>query len=257
MRLDVFLVEKNLYKSRNKSAEAIKRGDVTVNGKTVLKPSFEVSENDGISVKETAKKYVSVGAYKLEKAFSVFPAFSVKDKTVCDIGASTGGFTEICLINRAKKVFAVDVGEALLDRKLAKDERVFSVENTNARFLNEKVLGEKVDRVVSDVSFISLTMIIPAIAEILNEEGEAVLLVKPQFECGSAALNKNGIVTDYKYRAEAVKKVIRCARENNLFAFSIDTASIIQGKNVEYLLYLTKNKDKELSELNILKKIEN
>ena len=240
MRLDIFLVNNGYFQSRTKSSEAIERGEISVNGKVVTKASFSVCGSDNVSVTENAKKYVSLGAYKLEKAFDDFPSFSVENKVVCDIGASTGGFTEVCLLHGAKKVYAVDVGENLLDSSLLAKKEVVVLDKTNARFLNKDMIGEEVDRVVSDVSFISLTLILPSVYNILNPGGEAVLLIKPQFECGKKALNKNGIVTSQKDRDDAVAMVTECAKSNALLPSGISSAPIREGKNVEYLLYLKK-----------------
>ena len=240
MRLDVYLADKGFFGSRTKSAEAVSRGEVSVNGKVVTKASFDVSDGDDVSISDSACKYVSVGAYKLEKAFKDSPSFSIKNAVVCDIGASAGGFTEVCLLHGAKKVFAVDVGENLLDESLKKRKEVVVIDKTNARFLNGETLGEKVDRVVSDVSFISLTLILPSVFSILKDGGEAVLLIKPQFECGKKALNKNGIVTEKKAREAAIETVTACARENGLIPSGITSAPEIPGKNIEYLLYLKK-----------------
>ena len=240
MRIDVYLTQTGHFESRNKAKEAVERGEVFVNGK-IVKPSYEFTEGDVVTFSE-ANQFVSNGAFKLEKAFNDFD-FDVKGKTVADIGASTGGFTQSLLIHGAAKVFAIDVGESLLHPSLKNDERVVPIENFNARFLDAETLGGQVDAVVSDVSFISLTYILGNISSVLKDEGKAVVLIKPQFECGKDFLSKNGIVTDKKARHNACIKVIDCAREFGLFAEGFSHAPIKEGKNIEYLLYLSKKCD--------------
>lgn len=239
MRLDRYLCESGHFSSRTKAAEAIKRGEVFVNGK-VPKPSYEVDGSENFTFSDGAAKYVSLGAYKLEKAFSDFK-LDVKGKVALDIGASTGGFTQVLLLNGVKKVYALDVGEGLLHPSVASDERVVPVENTNARYINSSFFGEKIDIIVSDVSFISLTCILPSVTDVLKEDGEAVLLIKPQFECGREALNKNGIVTSPHARYEACIKIIDAAANLSLGARAFSSVKETEGKNREYLVYLCKN----------------
>jgi len=239
MRLDNYLFENKKFASRTKAKEAIERGEVLVNGK-IVKPSHDVSEKDVIALSGSAGEYVSNGAFKLLRAFEVFN-FYVDGLTVADIGASTGGFTQVALKMGAKKVFALDVGESLLDDKLALNERVVSIENTNARFMDKNTFGGEVDVVVTDVSFISLTYILQAIYGILKDGGEAVVLVKPQFECGPKFLSKNGIVTDKKVRRNVCEKIIEFAQSVGFGALGLDYAPIREGKNVEFLLHLKKN----------------
>lgn len=239
MRLDNYLANENKYSSRTKAKEAVERGEVLVNGK-IVKPSYDVLPTDEITITDLARGFVSNGAFKLERAFEVFD-FCVKGKITADIGASTGGFTQCLLNNGANKVYAVDVGESLLHPSLLSDDRVVVYENTNARFLDENSFPTLVDVVVSDVSFISLTYILPAISKILCDTGEAVVLIKPQFECGAKALSKNGIVTDKRDRYLACKKIITFATDLGFGSVGFTNAPIKQGKNVEFLLYLRKN----------------
>ncbi|MBP5308897.1 MAG: TlyA family RNA methyltransferase [Clostridia bacterium] len=246
MRIDSYLVEIKRFESRNKAREAVERGEVFVNGKNV-KPSFDVSARDEITYAENAGRYVSVGAYKLERAFEVFN-FSVKGKVVADVGASTGGFTQCLLFHGAEKVFAVDVGESLLHPSLKCDSRVVPIENFNARYLSPSVFGGAVDAVVSDVSFISLTYILGGISACLKEGGEAVVLIKPQFECGKRFLSKNGIVTDANARYTACSNVFNYAKSLGLSACGFDVAPEIIGKNKEFLLYLNKGAQEIVNE---------
>ena len=239
MRADKFFATR--YGSRTKSAEAIERGWVLVNGKTI-RPKDEVSETDIITFAETGDKFVSMGGYKLARALSEFHV-DVSDKIWVDLGASTGGFTDCLLQNGAKRVYAVDVGESLLDERLQGDNRVIVMDNTNARYLTRQAFDEPIDGVVADVSFISLRLIFPVIAEILDENGYAVTLIKPQFECDGKTMGKSGIVRPSLHR-EIVKKVLDYAEMAGLFPVDIVNAPVRKGKNVEYVVYLSKRKEK-------------
>lgn len=242
MRLDVLLFEKGLFKSRNKAGEAIRRGDVTVSGKLILKPSFGVTGEEEVSISDGADFFVSNGGYKLQKAVDDF-SLNFNDAVCLDVGASTGGFTDCLLRHGAKRVFALDVGESLLDDDLKRDERVKVIDNFNARNLTSDVLGELVDAVVCDVSFISLTYILKPIYEVLKSGGFAVALIKPQFECGAKQLNKNGIVTDKKVRISAIEKVDAFARAIGFSPTAVTHAPVKDDKNVEYLIKLNKGGD--------------
>ncbi len=240
MRIDTYLYQNNKYSSRTKASEAITRGEVFVNGKPVKKASLEVEETDKIEIIITAQTFVSNGGYKLEKAFEDFK-FSANGLTFADVGASTGGFTDCLLKHGAKKVFAIDVGESLLSCELKNDDRVVVIDNFNARNLNEQTLGELVDGVVCDVSFISLTYVLTQIHSVLKENGFAIVLIKPQFECGKKELNKNGIVTDKKARTNCVKKILDFATTIGFSPINFTNAPIKQDKNREYLLFLSKS----------------
>ena len=247
MRLDAYLTEiMKKYESRTKAKEAVERGEVKVNGR-IAKPSLDVSEKDVIVFSEGSGAFVSNGAFKLLKAFESF-GLDVNGKTVADVGASTGGFTQCALMHGAKKVYAIDVGENLLHPSVREDKRVVPIENFNARFLTAETLGETVDVVVSDVSFISLTYLLNGISLILKDGGEAVVLVKPQFECGKKYLSKNGVVTDKKARAAACVTVMECAGANGLGALNFTFAPIREGKNVEFLLHLKKGEEGKITE---------
>ena len=241
MRIDTYLFQNNKYLSRTKASEAISRGEIFVNGKAVKKPSLEVSDSDIIEIIQTKQTFVSNGGYKLEKAFEDFN-FSAKGLTFADVGASTGGFTDCLLKHDAKKVYAIDVGESLLSIELKQNEKVIVIDNFNARNLCYESLGEKVDGVVCDVSFISLTYVLAQIYSVLNDNGFAIVLIKPQFECGKKELNKNGIVTDKKVRVECVKKILDFAVTIGFTPSNFTNAPIKQDKNREYLLKLDKFK---------------
>lgn len=233
MRADKYFADK--FGSRTKAAENIEKGLVLVNGKRI-KPKDEIQDTDKISFIESVQTYVSNGGYKLEKALQTFP-FSCQDKVFADIGASTGGFTHCLLINGAKTVYAIDVGESLLHESLKNDNRIVKMENTNARYLKKEDFPTQIDAVVTDVSFISLRLIFPPIAEILPLNGDALVLVKPQFECENKNIGKSGIV-HLSAHSKIIEKVLSYAKDSALYPFGITIAPIRKGKNVEYVLWL-------------------
>ncbi len=195
MRIDVYLTEKGYCKSRSKASQAIAQGRVLLNGVPVQKASLPVLENDEVFVLQPKTEYVSRAGYKLEAALKAFDV-SVQGKTVLDIGASTGGFTDCVLQNGAAFVYAVDVGSGQLDERLLADERVCSRENTNARYLQKSDFDRPIDLIVLDVSFISQKLLYPSIADILPSGACLISLIKPQFELGKANIGKGGLVRD-------------------------------------------------------------
>ena len=233
MRADKFLAER--YGSRTKAAEAIEKGLVLVNGKSV-RTKDEIKETDELTFLKAEEFFVSNGGYKLSRGLSKF-SYCCRDKIFVDIGASTGGFTDCLLQNGAKKVYAVDVGESLLHSSLILDNRIVKLENTNARYLTREQFDDVIDGVVTDVSFISLNLIFPAIKSILKPEGDAFVLVKPQFECENKNISKNGIVR-LSAHPSIVEKVLDGAQSSGLYPFGITPAPIKKGKNVEYVLHL-------------------
>ena len=236
MRLDVFLAEQGLARSRTHAASLIADGRVTVNGLASLKPSVNVTENDTVSVREDRDGYVSRGGLKLEAALETF-GISPEGLVCADIGASTGGFTDCLLRHGAAKVYAVDSGHGQLDPKIAADGRVVSLEGVNARYMTCETLGERCSLVTCDVSFISQTLIIPKIAEILETGGTYVGLVKPQFEAGREALGKNGVVRDPRHHVAALEKVAGCLAENGMEITGIVRSPIKGGEgNTEFLV---------------------
>ncbi|MBQ8164214.1 MAG: TlyA family RNA methyltransferase [Clostridia bacterium] len=237
MRLDAAIVEKNFFKSRTRAQRAIEEGCVTVNGRVVTKPSFSVSEDDEIISSGDPLAYVSRGGLKLQGAFDSFN-ISVKDFCCVDIGASTGGFTEVLLNNGADHVYAVDVGHSQLDEVLAANPKVTNMEKTDFRAVPESFNGF-FDFACSDVSFISVTLLLPRIHEVLKPGGSAVVLIKPQFESDKKKVGKNGIVRDVNARKKAVAKVTTCAEVCG-FTVKGTVESPVKGGdgNVEYLLYL-------------------
>lgn len=237
MRLDNYLVSELGVETRSKALNLIKMGRVKVNGLIADKAGLEVG-NKSVELLQKME-YPSMGAYKLIKALDEFNV-SVKGVVACDIGASNGGFSAVLLERGAEKVYAVDVGECAMPQELVDDSRVVIKDRTNARSLTAETLGEVVDFVTTDVSFISLTSILQNISSILKVGGQAIILVKPQFEVGAKHLNKKGIVKDNKARENALKVVIESAKSNGLTTLSYTTAPIYENKNIEYLLNLTK-----------------
>ena len=255
MRIDLFLVDKDLVDSRQKAQRLIKNGCVSVDGKILTKPSEDIdtATEHLIDITETDnERYVSRGGLKLEGALSAF-GISPKGMICADIGASTGGFTDCLLQNGAERVYAFDSGSGQLHSKLKNDKRVISKEGFNARYITLSDVGEKVDMVVMDVSFISQTIIIPAIVKLLCENGIFVTLIKPQFEAGRSALGKNGIVKHKEDRLAAVKKVLDCARENGLSLCGLIRSPIKGGDgNEEFLAsFKLSSGDEPLSGLDI------
>ena len=209
MRLDIFLKERNYFESRKKAQDAIKDGLVKVNNKVAKKTSVNVDEDSLIEIdNEKVLNYVSRAALKLLAGKREFKV-DFQNKIVLDLGASTGGFTEVALEAGAKKVYAVDVGTAQLHSKIKNDKRVVNLEKTDARHLTIQEIPEKIDIVVADLSFISIFKVLPEILEFTKPETEFLILFKPQFEVGRKHIGKNGIVTD----AKAIKKSLTQAKK--------------------------------------------
>jgi len=251
-RLDKILVSKGLVKSREMARALIIEGKVLVDGKKVMKAGVTVNKTSEISLKEGEIPYVSRGGLKLEAAINFF-AIDVKDKIIIDTGSSTGGFTDCLLKKGAKKVYCIDVGYGQLAWSLRKDPRVIVMERTNVRYLDKILGGEKrfrgsefedlvkgnIDMATVDVSFISLTKVVPAILGFLRDEGEVLALVKPQFEVGKGEVGRGGIVREEEKRLRAVERVQKELEELGLRIIGI-FPSPIPGRdgNVEYFLYM-------------------
>lgn len=240
-RLDIYIAENNLANSREKAKKLIKSGNVYVNGKEVKKSSYIIKQDDEISC-NVIDDFVGVGAKKLEKALEIFQVDL--DKHICaDIGASTGGFTDIMLRSGASKVYSIDVGHDQLDEKLKNNHKVINMEGLNFRNYDVNEITDKVDFISVDVSFISLKYILPNVSKLLSNEGSCVVLVKPQFEAGKEAAKKGkGIIKSKKVHKNVLRNVISYGQSNNLCVIS-GTSSPIKGKdgNIEYLLYFKKN----------------
>ncbi len=205
-RLDMALVARGLLPTRARARDAILRGHVTVNGESALKPSQNVALDADFAIDDPAAGYVSRAAVKLIAALDRF-GYAVDGITALDLGASTGGFTQVLLERGARKVFAVDVGHGQLDQRLAADPRVINREGVNARDLVAADIGEPVHAIVADVSFISLKLALPPALNLASGDAWGVFLVKPQFEVGRAALGKGGIVRDPAAAERAVADI--------------------------------------------------
>lgn len=240
MRADLYLVENGYVKSRTSAAKFIENGHVLIDGKPVKKASQDISDGEHTVTLLESEKYVSRGGLKLEGALNAF-SIDVSGKRAADIGASTGGFTDCLLQAGAAHVYAIDSGRDQLDPDLMLDERVCCMEGVNARYLTPDDLGGAVNLVVMDVSFISQTLILPAVASILCDGGIYIGLIKPQFEAGRGAVGKGGIVKNLKDRRAAVERVLQSARELGLCLHGLVTSPIQGGDgNVEYLAYFIK-----------------
>ncbi|MBQ5842095.1 MAG: TlyA family RNA methyltransferase [Clostridia bacterium] len=235
MRIDVFLAEKGLAPSRSKAKEYIDSGKVFVNGAPVKKAGLEVTGTEDIRVMD-ADKFVSRAGRKLEAALEIF-GIDVTDLSALDLGASTGGFTDCLLQRGVKRVIALDVGRDQLDTRLREDERVFVMENTNARDIFPEDLPFLPDIITTDLSFISQTLVYPAVARVL-EKGYFISLVKPQFEAGRENIGKGGIVKDKdgKIKKAVLEKIEKAASENGLLLLKTAPSPIAGGDgNTEYL----------------------
>ena len=244
-RLDILLVEKGICESREKAKTNIMAGLIFVDGQRIDKAGEKVKVDSEIIFKGEKLKYVSRGGLKLEKAMNTF-GIDLTNKVCMDIGASTGGFTDCMLQNNASKVFAVDVGYGQFAWKLRTDERVVCMEKTNIRYVTPEDIGVALDFASIDVSFISLRTIMPAVKALLGEKGEVVALIKPQFEAGRDKVGKKGVVRDKGVHLEVINTIINFLMENELNVLGL-SYSPIKGPegNREYLVYFTKDKEKE------------
>jgi 23S rRNA (cytidine1920-2'-O)/16S rRNA (cytidine1409-2'-O)-methyltransferase len=242
-RLDVRMVELGLAESRQKAQAIIMSGLVFVDDKRLDKSGAAVAEEARIEVRGKTLPYVSRGGLKLEKAMQLWP-IRLEGVTAMDCGASTGGFTDCMLQNGARKVYAVDVGYGQLAWKLRSDERVVCMERTNARYLTAEQIPEPLDFVSIDVSFISLSLILPALRPLMAEEGQLVCLIKPQFEAGKGKVGKNGVVRDPAVHLEVLEHFLEHAAQSDFTVRDI-TFSPIRGPegNIEYLGWLGVRKE--------------
>lgn len=242
-RLDVLMVERGLAPSREKAKALIMSGIVYVDGNKEDKAgtSFDPDESK-IEVRGNTLRYVSRGGLKLEKALQVFP-IGLAGKVCMDIGASTGGFTDCMLQNGAALVYSIDVGYGQLDWKLRNDARVICMEKTNFRYLRPEDIEGPVPQFASvDVSFISLSKILPAARDILSEDGQMVCLIKPQFEAGREKVGKKGVVRDPKVHEEVIRAAVQTAQEDGFELLGLDFSPIRGPEgNIEYLMYIQKS----------------
>lgn len=240
-RLDILVTERGLAESREKAKTLIMAGQVYVDGQKADKPGDTFSEDAAVEVRGKGLPYVSRGGLKLEKAMREF-GLQLQGCTCMDIGASTGGFTDCMLQNGAQRVYSVDVGYGQLAWSLRTDPRVVNLERTNARYLTREQVPEEICFFSVDVSFISLTLILPAVRPLLAEHGQAVCLIKPQFEAGREKVGKKGVVRDKAVHEEVIEKIRSFALENGFSVLGL-TFSPVKGPegNIEYLIYLERS----------------
>ena len=242
-RLDLILVEREFFETREKAKREIMAGNVIVNEQVVIKAGTMFKDNDELNIRVKDKlKYVSRGGLKLEKAIKAWD-LDFSDKLVLDIGASTGGFTDCALQNGARRVYSVDVGKNQLDWKLRNDEKVVSLEEMHIKDLKEEdIENKKVDFIVIDVSFISLTKVIPYFKKFFVQSGKIVMLVKPQFEVGREKIGRNGVVENEEYHNEAIKKIISFSKDEGYELIGVEDSPIKGAKgNKEFLMLIKSN----------------
>ncbi len=240
LRLDVALTERGFAESREKAKALIMAGIVYVNNQKSDKAGNTIKPDDIIEVRGETLKYVSRGGLKLEKAVSSFN-LDLSDYICADIGASTGGFTDCMLQNGAKKVYAIDVGYGQLAWKLRTDERVINLERTNFRYVTSEQIPDLLDFASVDVSFISLSLILPVMRTLLKDGGTAVCLIKPQFEAGKENVGKKGVVRDKAVHIAVIEKIVGLIKENNFSLLGLDFSPVKGPEgNIEYLCYIKK-----------------
>ena len=241
-RLDILLVNRGLFESREKAKAAIMAGQIFMDTTRIDKAGTKVPVDANLTVKGNTLPYVSRGGLKLEKAIQIYP-IDLTDAVMVDIGASTGGFTDC-----ASKVFAIDVGYNQLAWKLRQDERVINMEKQNIRTVTPEQLGELVDFISIDVAFISLDKVLPVATTLLKDTGSLVALIKPQFEAGKEKVGKGGIVRDRLVHEEVLQRILQVAYDCRLYLHGL-TFSPIKGTegNIEFLGYFTKSEDDALS----------
>lgn len=245
IRLDVALVERGFAESREKAKALIMAGIVYVNNQKSDKPGNNVKQEDNIEVRGETLKYVSRGGLKLEKAVNSF-GFSLSNAICADIGASTGGFTDCMLQNGAKKVYSIDVGYGQLAWKLRTDNRVVNLERTNFRYVTKEQVPDELDFASVDVSFISLALIFPVMRTLLKDNGQAVCLIKPQFEAGRENVGKKGVVREKSVHIAVIEKIISLIIENKFTLLGLDFSPIKGPEgNIEYLCYIKKTENGE------------
>lgn len=250
-RIDILLVEKGFFNSREKAKRAIMAGIVFIDQEKIDKPGTKVDKAGDILVKGNPIPYVSRGGLKLEKSIKSFN-INLNNKICLDIGASTGGFTDCMLQNGASKVYSIDVGYGQLAWKLRKDPRVTSMERTNVRYVTRKDINTLADFASIDVSFISLKLVLPVVKQLLKENGEIIALIKPQFEAGRESVGKKGVVRDISVHKKVARDIVSFVSSIEIKVLDF-TYSPVKGPegNIEYLLYM-----KNTNSFNIFKDID-
>ncbi len=241
LRLDTAVFEAGYAESREKAKTLIMAGIVYVNNQKADKAGMTIKSTDVLEVRGATLKFVSRGGLKLDKAVNVF-GIDLKDMVCADIGASTGGFTDCMLQNGAKKVYSIDVGYGQLAWKLRQDERVVNLERTNFRYVTVEQIPDPLDFASIDVSFISLSLILPALNPLLKDGGKTVCLIKPQFEAGKENVGKKGVVRDPAVHIAVIEKIKGVILENGFSILGIDFSPIRGPEgNIEYLAYIEKS----------------
>lgn len=255
-RLDQELVRRHLVRSREEAKSLIESGNVLVNGISVLKPASRVDEQDSLVIDQGAKRYASRGALKLGGALEDFSGIDLRGKRVLDAGASTGGFTDVLLRRGAKCVYAVDVGYGQMDWGLRNNPQVKILDRTNVKELKPESIEGKVDLLVADLSFISLKSVLPTFNDLVEDVGEMLLMVKPQFEVGKDLLPRGGVLRDSALRADTLREVAKSAWNLGWGVQGV-VASRHPGSsgNVEYFLWLRRDAE-ELRESDLAEAIE-
>ncbi|SNU07171.1 23S rRNA (cytidine1920-2'-O)/16S rRNA (cytidine1409-2'-O)-methyltransferase [Lachnospiraceae bacterium] len=239
-RLDILLVEKGLAESREKAKTIIMSGIVYVDGEKEDKAGSTFPEEADIEVRGKTLRYVSRGGLKLEKAMTSFP-IELNGKVCMDVGASTGGFTDCMLQNGAVKVYSVDVGHGQLAWSLRNDPRVVCMEKTNIRYVKPEDIEEPVSFASVDVSFISLSKVLPPLRELMTEDAECVCLIKPQFEAGREKVGKKGVVREKSTHIEVIENVLEFTKNSGFEVLGLDYSPIKGPEgNIEYLMYIRK-----------------
>ncbi|MDR1734288.1 MAG: TlyA family RNA methyltransferase [Oscillospiraceae bacterium] len=241
VRLDAYLISEGFTTGRDKAKALIMTGDVYVNNQRELKAGRVIKTGDTVEVRRNnILPFVSRGGNKLSKAIEVF-GIGILGKVCMDVGSSTGGFTDCMLQNGAEKVYAVDVGYGQLAYKLRIDSRVTVLERTNFRYVTQKEISESIDFASVDVSFISLKLLLPVLYGLLAPEGEAVLLIKPQFEAGRERVGKKGVVRDAAVQEDVIRSIMTAAIGEGFFPVGLDYSPIKGPEgNIEFLLYICK-----------------
>ena len=248
MRIDHYLVEQGFIATRAKAQDAIREGRVCVNSAVITKNSYQLKDTDRVELQQAALSFVSRAGFKL---YDVLDDFSIKLKNrICiDVGASTGGFSDVCLKQGASKVYAVDVGTDQLDSTLRKEAKLICMEQMNARHLNKEMFDELPDFACMDVSFISVKHILPALKDIMSNV-EMVVLVKPQFEAGKEHIGKHGIIKDKKVHVQVLKDMLSYVQELGLFVHHIQGSSILgRDGNKEFVMHVKQEPKAQLFDI--------
>lgn len=242
-RLDILLTKRGLSESREKAKRNIMAGLVYVDGEREDKPGAGFPEDVRIELRGNAMPYVSRGGLKLEKAIRVF-SVDPAGRVCADVGASTGGFTDCMLQNGAAKVYAIDVGRGQLDWRLRKDERVVCMERTNIRYVRPEDLPSPPSLITVDVSFISLSLVLPVLKELLAPGGQLLCLIKPQFEAGREQVGRKGVVRESSVQREVIERIVRLSLSLGFFLEGLDYSPIKGPEgNIEYLCLLREGGD--------------